>query len=116
VLDTPASHAANSGNRHWFLEPGQPKRIALPSATPNTGSSGDALTQEQLQALEMLADSSRGVTEAVLATRGLAGDLLAGLVRDELAAVAGETVWDNERPIEVVRVQITDSGRRALKR
>jgi len=32
---------------------------------------GDAMTHEQRQALEM-ADSSRGVTEAVLATHGLA--------------------------------------------
>jgi len=53
--------------------------------------------------------------EAVLATHGLAGDLLAGLVRDGFASVASETVWDNERWIEVIRVKITDSGREALK-
>jgi len=46
----------------------------------------------------------------------LPGDLLAGLVRDGLASVESETMWHNERQIEVVRVQITDSRRRALKR
>ena len=62
-----------------------------------------------------LADSPRGVTEAVLATHGLAGDLLAGLVRDGFASVESETVWENERSIEVIRVKITDSEREALK-
>ena len=73
------------------------------------------MTYEQRQALKMLADSPRGVTEAVLATHGLAGDLLTGLVRDGFASVASETVWENERSIEVIRVKITDSGREALK-
>jgi len=70
------------------------------------------MTHEQRQALEMLANSSRGIGEAVLATRGLAGDLLAGLVRDGLASVASETLWTDGQPVEVIRVQITDSGRR----
>ena len=73
------------------------------------------MTREQRQALKMLADSQRGVTEAVLATRGLAGELLAGLVRDKLASVASETMWADGQSVEVVRVQITDAGRMALK-
>lgn len=74
------------------------------------------MTREQLQALHMLAESPRGVAEAVLATHGLAGDLLAGLVHDGFASVASETIWDTGRPIEVLRVHITDSGRGALKK
>jgi hypothetical protein len=37
---------------------------------------------EECRALKMIADSRDGVTEAVLATHGLAGGLLAGLVGD----------------------------------
>ena len=43
------------------------------------------LDSEQRRALEMLAGSPRGITEAILATKGLAGDRLAGLVRDGMA-------------------------------
>ena len=40
------------------------------------------MAHEQRQVLEMLADSPRGVTEAVLATHGLASNLLARLGRE----------------------------------
>jgi hypothetical protein len=65
------------------------------------------MTHEQRQTLEMLSGSLRGITETVLATHGLAADLLASLVRDGLATVASETVWDHERSTEVIRVQMT---------
>ena len=70
--------------------------------------------KEECRALKMIADSRDGITEAVLATHGLAGDLLAGLVRDGRATVTSETVWAEGQPIEVVRVRISDAGRRAL--
>jgi hypothetical protein len=70
---------------------------------------------EERRALKMIADSRDGITEAVLATHGLAGDLLAGLVGDGLATVTSEMMWAEGQPIEVVRVQISDAGRRALR-
>jgi hypothetical protein len=72
------------------------------------------MTLEERHALKMIADGRNGVTEAVLATHGLAGDLLTRLVSNGLASVESETVWAGGEPIEVVRVRITDSGWRAL--
>jgi hypothetical protein len=46
--------------------------------------------EEECGALKLIADSQDGITETVLATHSLAGDLLAGLVADGL--VASETV------------------------
>jgi len=73
------------------------------------------LDSEQRRALEMLAGNPRGITEAVLATLGLAGDLLAGLVRDGMATVASETLWAEGRPSQVVCVKITEAGQQALQ-
>ena len=67
--------------------------------------------EEECRALKMIANSRDGVTETVLATHGLAGDLLADLVADGLATVASETVWDEGQPIEVVRVRISQLAR-----
>jgi hypothetical protein len=72
------------------------------------------MTHEQRHALKMLADAPRGISETVLATNGLAGDLLAGLVRDGCVTVTSETVWAKGQPTEVVQVRISDAGRRAL--
>ena len=72
------------------------------------------MTYEQRHALKMLADAPRGISETVLATNGLAGDLLAGLVRDRLVTVASETLWAEGQPIEAVTIRISDAGRRAL--
>jgi hypothetical protein len=71
-------------------------------------------THEQCHALKMLADAPRGISETGLATNRLAGDLLAGLVGDGLATVMSETGWAEGQPIDVVRVRISDAGRRAL--
>jgi hypothetical protein len=70
--------------------------------------------EEECRALKMIADSRDGITEAVLATHGLAGDLLAGLARDGLATVTSEMMWAEGQPVEVVRVRISDARRRAL--
>ena len=75
---------------------------------------GPLMTHEEWHALKMIADSRDGVTEAVLATHGLAGDLLAGLVRDGLATVTSETMWAEGQPIDIMRVRSSDAGRRAL--
>jgi hypothetical protein len=61
----------------------------------------------------LLAKSVDGHTEPYLLACGITKVLLAGLLRDGLAT------WSNaragiERPIDIVRVKITDAGRRAL--
>jgi hypothetical protein len=47
--------------------------------------------------------------------KALRPDMLAGLVHDGLATATPETVETGGRPIEVVRITITDAGRRALE-
>jgi hypothetical protein len=72
------------------------------------------LSVEQRRALEILADAgSRGSTLDMLIENGFPAELLADLVSDGLATMHGETVKVGGRPIEVIRVLITDAGRRA---
>ena len=66
------------------------------------------------RALRLLAKSADGHTEPYLFARGISKALLAGLLRDGLAT------WSKaragiERPIDIVRVKITDAGRQALE-
>jgi hypothetical protein len=60
------------------------------------------------------AGSPLGVTEAVMLAHGFTTDLLIDLVHTGLATATPETVHAGKRPIEVVRVRITDAGRLAL--
>ena len=74
------------------------------------------LSPEQRRALELLAGSPRGVTEAVLMVYGLPAEMLARLVLAELATVVTETIKaGNGRKIRVERVRITGAGRRAIE-
>jgi hypothetical protein len=70
----------------------------------------EPLGAERHGALEMLAGSSLGCTEALLA-HGFTTDLLVDLVQEGLATATPETVHAGKRPIEVVQVRITDAGR-----
>jgi hypothetical protein len=49
-----------------------------------------------------------------LLAHGFTTDLLVDLVHEGLVTATPETVHAGKRPIEVVRVQITDAGRLAL--
>jgi hypothetical protein len=63
----------------------------------------------------MLADAeSRGSTIEMLIEDGFPAEMLADLVRDGLASMQGDTVKVGGRPIEIIRVQITDAGQRAI--
>jgi hypothetical protein len=73
-----------------------------------------AMNAKRHRALEILAGSSLGVTEAVMLTHGFTIDLLVDLVREGLATATPETVHAGKRPIDVVRVRITDAGRQTL--
>jgi hypothetical protein len=73
-----------------------------------------AVSHERHRALRLLAGSPLGVTEAIMLAHGFTTEMLTVLVRDGLATATPETVHAGKRPIEVVRVRITDAGRLAL--
>ena len=67
-----------------------------------------------LRALSLLAKSVDGNTDTYLFACGISKVLLAGLLRDGLATLSKARAG-RERPIDVVRVKITDAGRQALE-
>ena len=74
------------------------------------------LTDRALELLELLADSPHGATEALLVHGyGFDIDMIAELVRVGFASAEHETMKAGVRPIEVVRVRITDTGRSAIE-
>jgi hypothetical protein len=74
------------------------------------------LSADHRHALSLLAGSSHGCTEAILLAHGFTIESLIALVRGGLATATPEIVHVGSRPIEVVRVGITDAGRRAFDR
>ncbi len=72
------------------------------------------LSAEQRRALWLLAGSSHGCTEAILLAHGSTIEMLIVLARGGLATATPEIVHAGSRPIEVVRVGITEAGRQAL--
>ena len=74
-----------------------------------------SLGREQRRALELLADAGPGgCTDDLLFAHGFTTDLLGDLLRGALATVTSETVRSGGRTIEVVRLKITDTARKAL--
>ena len=72
------------------------------------------ITGDQRRALQMLADSPEGCTVPMMLAYGCAIVALRRLVRDQLAMTARERVPRARRTITVVRLRITNAGRRAL--
>jgi hypothetical protein len=68
------------------------------------------LTGDQRRALDMLAGSHHGCTEAILRANGFSVGLLADLLRIGLAKAEAEKTQAGPR----VRIRITDDGKRAL--
>jgi hypothetical protein len=66
------------------------------------------------RALELLAASPGGCTEAILIAQGFTVDMLAKLIRAGLATAGTERMVAGGRSIEVVRVRITDAGGQVL--
>jgi predicted component of type VI protein secretion system len=71
---------------------------------------GRDLTDDERRALDMLAGSQHGCTEAILRANGFGVGLLADLMRTGLAKAEAETTQAGPR----VRIRITDAGKRAL--
>jgi hypothetical protein len=76
------------------------------------------LTPEQRRSLELLASDPHGATGAQLViAHGFGTKMLAGLDHEGLAiAIIGEPVKIGGKTVEVVRITITEAGRRAIER
>jgi hypothetical protein len=83
---------------------GNPRRNARKRIPPAT----------RRRALELLAASPDGATEAIMFAHGFTIDLLVELVRAGLATAKAERVMAGGRSMQVTRVRITEAGRRAL--
>jgi hypothetical protein len=73
------------------------------------------LTADQRRALEILASDPQSATEAFMHAHGFSLKTLISLVRARLATVRREIVKTHGKKIEVVRIMITDAGRRAIE-
>jgi hypothetical protein len=76
-----------------------------------------SLSEVQRRALALLDGVLHGVTEDQLAiVHGFDRDMIAGLADAGLATRRRETIETGGRTIEVIRLIITDVGRRAVQR
>ena len=69
---------------------------------------------DRRRALELLAASPDGLSEAVMLAHGLTTAQMVELVRAGLASVSAERVVAGRTTVEIARVRITEAGRRAL--
>jgi hypothetical protein len=69
---------------------------------------------DRCRALELLAASPDGCTEAVLLAHGFTVELLVDLCIAELAIAIPERMVAGGRTVELVRMKITEAARRAL--
>lgn len=73
------------------------------------------LTPKARWALELLAVDRRGLTETLLRTYGFTLRMLAGLIRAGLATAQRQTVKAGGQAIKVIRIRITEAGRREIE-
>jgi hypothetical protein len=71
---------------------------------------------DRRRALELLAASRDGCTEALMLAHGFTIPQMVELVRAGLATATAERVVAGSRKLEVARVKITEAGRRALEK
>jgi hypothetical protein len=69
---------------------------------------------DRRRALELLAASHDGVTEAIMRAHGFTVEQMVELVRSGLASATPERVVAGKRVMQITRVRITDVGRKAL--
>jgi hypothetical protein len=69
-----------------------------------------------LELLKLLESSPHGATEALLVrAHGFDSDMVAGLLRAELATAERQVMKAGAKPVEVIRLQITAAGRKAIE-
>jgi hypothetical protein len=71
---------------------------------------------DRRRALDLLAASPDGCTEAIILAHGFTVELMVKLCIAELAIATPERMVVGGRTVEVVRMKITEAGRRALER
>jgi hypothetical protein len=69
---------------------------------------------DRRRALELLAASHDGATEALMLAHGFTVERMVELVRAGLASATAERVVAGSRKMELATVRITEAGRRAL--
>jgi hypothetical protein len=69
---------------------------------------------DRRRALELLAASPDGCTEAIILAHGFTTDFLIDLIRAGLATAQTERAIAGGRSMQVTRMRITHAGRRAL--
>jgi hypothetical protein len=69
---------------------------------------------DRRRALELLAASPDGCTEALMLANGFPVEMLVELIRTGLASAQAERMMAGGKQIEVARVRITEAGWRAL--
>lgn len=67
------------------------------------------------RALKLLADAADGWTEALLLAYGLSAGLIADLVETKLATAETSGSSRPGGPVDVVRIRITDAGRKRIE-
>jgi hypothetical protein len=72
--------------------------------------------QQRRRALELLEASIDGCTEAIMLSYGFKSELQVELVNAGLATATIERMVVGGRPVKVVRMRITATGRRALSK
>jgi len=76
----------------------------------------NAQPRRAIELLRLLAGSPHGATEALLVHGyGFSGDMIASLAGAGLVAPERETMKAGAKPVEIVRVKITDLGREAIE-
>jgi hypothetical protein len=70
------------------------------------------MTPQHLLALSVLAGSPDGCSEAMLRSRGFTVDAMADLIHAKLVSAVIERLIDGEETIDVMRLRITEAGRR----
>jgi hypothetical protein len=69
---------------------------------------------DRRRALELLAASRDGCTEAIMLAHGFTTEMLVRLVRDGLASAKAEHMVAGGQKLEIARVRISAAGRKAL--
>src|SRR5215831_1008460 len=69
---------------------------------------------DRSRALELLAASPNGRTEALMLANGFPFEMLVELIRTGLASAQAERMVTGGKQLEVARVRITEAGRRVL--
>jgi hypothetical protein len=87
---------------------------AMPRLRPASPSRRRGPKPDRRRALELLASSRNGCTEAIMLAHGFTVEQMVDLCFDGLAIGTPERMVVGGRTVEVVRMKITESGRRAL--